>query len=53
MSVALSLYLMCNVLFYMRIVYDASGMNECMYVYSGVCTLQVGSWQASQNKLNI
>ena len=51
MSVAFSLYLMCKVLFYMRIVYDASGMNVCMYVYSGVCTPRVGSRQAFQNKL--
>ena len=35
----------------MRIVYDASGMNVCMYVYSGACTPRVGSQQASQNKL--
>ena len=35
----------------MRIVYDASGMNVCMYVYSEVCTPRVGSRQASQNKL--
>ena len=51
MSVAFTLYLMCKVLVYMRIVYDASGMNVCMYVYSGVCTPRVGSRQASQNKL--
>ena len=51
MSVAFPLYLMCKVLFYMRIVYDASGRNVCMYVYPGVCTPPVGSRQASQNKL--
>ena len=51
MSVAFTLYLMCKVLFYMRIAYDASGMNVCMYVYSGVCTPRVGSRQASHNKL--
>ena len=51
MSVAFTLYLMFNVLFYMRIVYDASGMNVCRYVYSGVCTPRVGPRQASQNKL--
>ena len=53
MSVAFTLYLMCKVLFFMRIVNDdyASGMNVCMYVYSGVCTPRVGSRQASQNKL--
>ena len=51
MSVAFTLYLMRKVLFYMRIVYDASGMNVCMYVYSGVCTPRVDSQQASQNKL--
>ena len=46
MSVAFALYLMCKVLFYMRIVYDASGMNVCMYVYSGVCTPRVGgAWR--------
>ena len=53
MSVAFTLYLMCKLLFYMRIVYDdyVSGMNVCMYVYSGVCTPRIGSRQASQNKL--
>ena len=51
MSVAFTPYLMCKVLFYMRIVYDASGMNVCMYVYSEVCTPRVGLPQASQNKL--
>ena len=51
MSVAFTLYLMCKVLFYMRIAYDASGMNVCMYVCSGVCTPRVGSRQASHNKL--
>ena len=30
----------------MRIVYDASGMNVCMYGYSGVCTPRVsGAWR--------
>ena len=35
----------------MRIVYDASVMNVCMYVYSGVCTPRVGSRQASHKNL--
>ena len=54
MSVALTSYLMCKALFYMRIVHDdfyVSDMNVCMHVYSGVCTPRVGSRQASQNKL--
>ena len=33
MSVAFTLYLMCKVFFYMRIVHDASGMNVLTGVY--------------------